>query len=61
MMGSTLFTSSGTKFFHMFNISLCGNTSVTCANNVSFSMEGEATTVSCLDFLQLNIYVMLNC
>ncbi|KAK3864258.1 hypothetical protein Pcinc_028364 [Petrolisthes cinctipes] len=45
MMGSTLFTSSGTKFFHMFNISLCGNTSVTCANNVSFNMEGEATTV----------------
>ncbi|KAK8754670.1 hypothetical protein OTU49_017530, partial [Cherax quadricarinatus] len=45
MMGSTLFTSSGTKFFHMFNISLCGNTSVTCANNVSYNMEGEVPTV----------------
>ncbi|XP_042213922.1 endosome/lysosome-associated apoptosis and autophagy regulator family member 2-like isoform X1 [Homarus americanus] len=45
-MGSTLFTSSGTKFFHMFNISLCGNTSVTCANNVSYSIEGESTSVT---------------
>lgn len=45
MMGNTLFTSSGAKFFHMFNISLCGNTSVSCANNVSYNMEGEVTTV----------------
>ncbi|KAK7063026.1 hypothetical protein SK128_018005 [Halocaridina rubra] len=45
IMGSTLFTSSGTKFFHMFNISLCGNTTVTCSNNVTYNMEGEVTTV----------------
>ncbi|XP_066943846.1 endosome/lysosome-associated apoptosis and autophagy regulator family member 2-like isoform X1 [Macrobrachium rosenbergii] len=45
VIGSTLFTSSGNKFFHMFNISLCGNTSVTCSNNVSYNMEGDAPTV----------------
>lgn len=46
VMGSTLFTSSGTKFYHMFNISLCGNTSVVCTNNVTYNMEGEVSTVS---------------
>ncbi|XP_063598992.1 endosome/lysosome-associated apoptosis and autophagy regulator family member 2-like isoform X2 [Penaeus indicus] len=46
VMGSTLFTSSGTKFYHMFNISLCGNTSVVCTNNVTYNMEGEVSTVA---------------
>ncbi|CAL4108298.1 unnamed protein product [Meganyctiphanes norvegica] len=45
VVGSTLFTSSGTKYFHMFNISLCGDTRVTCLNNVSYNLDGESTTV----------------
>ncbi|KAB7497174.1 hypothetical protein Anas_02860 [Armadillidium nasatum] len=45
VIGSTLFTSSGTKYFHMFNISLCGDAVVSCANNVSYNLEGEITSV----------------
>ena len=34
--GSTLFTASGTQYFHLFNMSLCGGARATCHNNVSY-------------------------
>ena len=48
VVGSTLFTSSGTKYFHLFNLSLCGDETVTCNNNVSYILEGESSSVSFL-------------
>lgn len=41
LTAGTLFTSSGTKFYHVFNISICGNTTVNCSNNISYSLDGE--------------------
>ena len=57
MKGSTLFTSSGTKYYHMFNLSLCGDVTVSCTNNVSFSLEGESNTV----LQKLHDYLILLC
>ncbi|XP_037070770.1 endosome/lysosome-associated apoptosis and autophagy regulator family member 2-like [Pollicipes pollicipes] len=37
--GSTLFTASGTQYFHLFNMSLCGGARATCRNNVSYHEE----------------------
>ena len=38
--GSTLFTASGTQYFHVFNMSLCGAARATCHNNVSYHEDG---------------------
>ena len=38
--GSTLFTASGTQYFHVFNMSLCGGARATCHNNVSYHEDG---------------------
>ena len=38
--GSTLFTASGTQYFHLFNMSLCGGAQATCKNNVSYHDDG---------------------
>ncbi|XP_050739422.1 endosome/lysosome-associated apoptosis and autophagy regulator family member 2-like isoform X2 [Eriocheir sinensis] len=46
LTAGTLFTSSGTKFYHVFNISLCGNTTVNCSNNISYSLDGEPASNS---------------
>ncbi|XP_014663683.1 PREDICTED: UPF0577 protein KIAA1324-like homolog isoform X2 [Priapulus caudatus] len=42
LQGATLFTASGTKYFHMFNLSLCGSPDkhvVHCTNNVTVGTE----------------------
>lgn len=38
--GSHLFTFSGTQYFHLFNISLCGRSLAVCRNNVTYHSIG---------------------
>jgi len=45
--GSRLFTASGAQYYHLFNISLCGQTAAVCTNNVSYQVEGQTSQVSC--------------
>ncbi|CAH1782541.1 unnamed protein product [Owenia fusiformis] len=45
LAGARLFTSSGTQYYHTFNISLCGHEGLgeaLCANNVTQSSDGTA-------------------
>ncbi|KAH7948001.1 hypothetical protein HPB52_017604 [Rhipicephalus sanguineus] len=42
--GRKLFTASGTQYYHVFNISLCGNEGkpvAVCGNNVTYHMQDE--------------------
>ncbi|XP_033608891.1 UPF0577 protein KIAA1324-like homolog [Cryptotermes secundus] len=43
--GSRLFTASGAQYYHLFNISLCGQTAALCSNNVSYQIEGQTSQV----------------
>ncbi|XP_043246470.1 endosome/lysosome-associated apoptosis and autophagy regulator family member 2-like isoform X2 [Amphibalanus amphitrite] len=49
--GSTLFTASGTQYFHLFNMSLCGGAQATCKNNVSYHDDGVDRAVVAESFL----------
>ena len=33
--GTRLFTASGTQYYHLFNISLCGEVAASCSDNIS--------------------------
>jgi hypothetical protein len=44
--GNRLFTASGAQYYHLFNISLCGQTAALCTNNVSYQIEGQTSQVS---------------
>ncbi|CAB3379879.1 Hypothetical predicted protein [Cloeon dipterum] len=44
--GSRLFTASGAQYFHVFNISLCGNTQAQCSNNISYQVDGTSSQVN---------------
>ncbi|CAG2067079.1 unnamed protein product, partial [Timema podura] len=43
--GSQLFTASGAQYYHLFNISLCGETAAVCSNNFSYQAEGDSAQV----------------
>ena len=56
--GSMLFTASGMQYFHVFNVSLCGQQPVNCANNITFQAEGEPKSV-CVNLGLLIISIKL--
>ncbi|KAK2719037.1 hypothetical protein QYM36_006154 [Artemia franciscana] len=49
VLGSRLFTSAGIQYSHVFNISICGITPVTCRNNATLSpIPGGSKSVTSL-------------
>jgi hypothetical protein len=57
--GSNLFTGSGTKYYHGFNVSLCGgDKTVTCSQNVtSEETYGKSSIVCCIKKNSIHLIV----
>lgn len=55
--GSNLFTGSGTKYYHGFNVSLCGgDTTVTCSQNVTSEETYRKSNIPVCYYYFINTY-----